>query len=315
MHTMHVEDLDLTQIRLLAALADTRQLSTAAVRIGLSQSAASHALAKLRRHSGDALIVRVANGLSPTPYGERLANSAREAILLLRDGLDANLKFDPTNTTRQFTVFLSDVGQMVLLPKLLTFMKQNAPNATLRACPVPLERPDAALSSGEVDLAVGYFTTLVSGFRHTFLFRESYSCVVRADHPDFTAGMNLDVFRAAPRAMADATGMSHAVMEHQLARHGVRGTPKLRVPQFMVLPLLIAKSDLLVVMPTRLAETFASFVPLKVMVPPVPLPEFDIAAYWHERFHDDTANQWFRRVFVRLFRGRQNSRLADFFSS
>jgi DNA-binding transcriptional LysR family regulator len=302
MRLMHVEDLDLTKIRLLAALADTRKLSAAAARLGLSQSAASHALAKLRDQLGDALFVRTATGLSPTPFGEQLAEAARAALHLLRDGLEANRRFDSKTTTREFTVFMSDVGQMVLLPKLLAFMKEEAPNAILRACPVPLEQPGAALASGEVDLAVGFFTTLVGGFRQSLLFKESYSCVVRTDHPGFAAGMSLEAFRAAARAMADATGMSHAVMEHQLARHGIHGTPKLRVPHFMVLPLVIAKSDLLVVMPSRLAETFSSLVPLKVMQPPVSLPEFDIGVYWHERFHDDPANRWFRRAFVKLFR-------------
>jgi len=302
MHAMHFENMDLTQVRLLAALADTRKLSAAAATIGLSQSAASHALAKLRDQLGDALFVRAAAGLSPTPFGEHLAASARDALAVLRDGLEANQRFDPKTTTRQFTVFMSDVGQMVLLPRLLAFMKEEAPNASLRACPVPLEDPGGALASGEVNLAVGYFTTLVGGFRQSVLFQESYSCVVRADHPDFAAGMSLEAFRRTPRAMADATGMSHAVMEHQLARHGIRGTPRLRVPQFMVLPLVIARSDLLVVMPTRLAETFAALVPLKVMTPPVPLPVFDVTVYWHERFNGDPGNRWFRRVFVRLFR-------------
>jgi len=96
--------------------------------------------------------------------------------------------------------------------------------------------------------------------------------------------------------MADATGMSHAVMEHQLARHRIRGTPRLRVPQYMVLPLVIAWSDPLVVMLSRLAETFASLMPLKVMTPPVPLPVFDIAVYCHERFNSDPGNRWFRRL-------------------
>jgi DNA-binding transcriptional LysR family regulator len=302
MHTMHVEDLDLTKIRLLAALGETRRLSTAAARVGLSQSAASHALAKLREQAGDALFVRAAGGVSATPFGERLAEAARDALSLLRNGLEASRRFDPNTTTREFTVFLSDVGQMVLLPKLLAFMAQAAPRATLRACPVPLEQPAAALAAGEVDLAVGFFTTLVTGFRQSVLFQESYSCVVRADHPNFDEGMSLDAFRTTPRAMADATGMSHAVMEHQLARHGMHAAPKLRVPQFMVLPLVIAQSDLMVVMPTRLAQTFAALVPLKVMPPPMPLPVFDVTAYWHERFNDDAANRWFRRAFVQLFR-------------
>ena len=307
MHAMHVKDLDLTKVRLLAALAETRKLSAAAARVELSQSAASHALAKLREQLGDALFVRSAGGFSATPFGERLAEAARQALDTLQNGLESNRRFDPKTTSREFTVFMSDVGQMVLLPRMLAYLKEEAPNASLRACPVPLEQPGDALAAGEVDLAVGFFTTLAGGFRQSVLFQESYSCVVRADHPEFANGMSLDAFRAAPRAMADATGMSHAVMEHQLARHGIYTTPILRVPQFMVLPLLIAPSDLLVVMPSRLAETFASLVPLRVMAPPVPLPVFDITVYWHERFNDDPANRWFRRAFVKLFRGLRSN--------
>jgi len=119
MHAMHLEDMDPAQIRLLAALADTRKLSSAAATIGLSQSAASHALAKLRDQLGDALFVRAPAGLSPTPFGEHLATAARDALAVLRGGLEANPRFDPKTTTRQFTIIMSDVGQMVVLPELV----------------------------------------------------------------------------------------------------------------------------------------------------------------------------------------------------
>ena len=197
---------------------------------------------------------------------------------------------------------MSDVGQMVFLPKLLSFMHKEAPGASLRVCPIPLQQPGTELASGEVDLAVGFFTNLAAGFRQSPLFRESYSCVVRSDHPNVRTGMSRNAFVETPRTLADSTGMSHAVMEHELARNGLGGTPKLRVPQFMVLPLVIANSDLLVVMPSRLARTFALLVSLKVMAPPIPLPEFPIKVFWHERFHHDPGSQWLRRAFVRLFR-------------
>ena len=302
MHTMHINDFEFTEIRLLAELAELRKLSAAAARLGLSQSAASHALSRLRKRVGDPLFIRSNAGFFPTPYGERLSAAARQAMNILLDGFATSEPFDPSATTRRFNVYMSDVGQMVFLPKLLAFMNDKAPGASLRACPIPLEHPGAALASGEVDLAVGFFTNLTAGFRQSILFREHYACVVRSDHPNFRTGMSVEAFAASPRALADASGMAHAIMEAELRKHGFGDTTRLIVPQFMVLPLVIARSDLLVIMPSRLAKAFALLAPIKILRPPVPLRPYDIKAYWHERFHQDPASRWFRRALVQLFR-------------
>lgn len=302
MHTMHINELEFNEIRLIAELADLRKLSAAAARLGLSQSAASHALARLRRRTGDPLFVRGSDGFYPTPYGERLSVAARKAINILLDGLASNAPFSAASTTRRFNVYLSDVGQMVLLPKLLTFLAREAPQASLRACPIPLDDPGAQLSSGEVDLAVGFFSNLTGGFRQSFLFRERYVCVVRVDHPNFRSGMTVEGFAKSPRAIADASGMAHAVVEEELRKQHLMAPPRLTVPQFMVLPLVIAHSDLLVIMPSRLAEAFAQLVSIKVLRPPVALRPYDIKVFWHERFHRDPASRWFRHALVQLFR-------------
>jgi DNA-binding transcriptional LysR family regulator len=302
MYMMHLDGIDINQVRLLAALAELGSLSGAAGRIGLSQSAASHALAKLRQRVGDPLFVRTANGLHPTPYGERLGLAARNAVEALLDGFASMRAFDPRTSTRRFNVYLSDVGQMVFLPKFMSYLNAEAPGSDLRVFPVPLDNPGTALASGEVDLAVGFFTNLASGFRQSLVFRERYVCVVRTDHPRFRTGMSTEAFLASPRALADASGMAHTIVEQTLTRHGLGETVKLRVPEFMVLPLVIANSDLLVIMPSRLAQAFAQLVPIKVLRAPVPLPPYDIRAYWHERYHNDPAINWLRRSFVRLFR-------------
>lgn len=302
MHAMHIDDLDFGEIRLIAELASLRKLSAAAARLNLSQSAASHALARLRRRTGDALFVRGSAGFYPTPYGERLSAAARQALDILLDGLASNAPFDAASTTRRFNVYLSDVGQMVLLPKLLAFLAREAPQASLRAWPIPLDDPGTQLASGEVDLAVGFFSNLAAGFRQSLLFRERYVCVVRDDHPNFRSGMTAEGFAKSPRAIADASGMAHAVVEEELRKQGLVASPRLTVPQFMVLPLVIANSDLLVIMPSRLAKAFAQLVSIKILRPPVALKPYDIKIYWHERFHQDPASRWFRRTLAELFR-------------
>jgi len=305
MQDMHIaRGLDSTQIRLLAELSRLRSVSAASRKIGLSQSAASHALAKLRRQLGDPLFTRAGQGFQPTPYGERLGMAACEALDVLVAGLASNRPFDPRTTTRHFTLYANDVGQTVFLPRLLAFLRKEAPGATVRTAPIPLENPGAALSTGEVDVAVGFFNNLTTGFRQSLLFRERYVCVMRSNHPKFRGGMTLEAFKSSEHAMADATGMAHAVIDRFLAKHRIQRNIVLRVPGFHVLPMIIASSDLLAVIPGRLAQSFVSHVPIKVLPLPIPIPPFDIRIYWHERYHYDPTLRWFRSVFVDLFRAK-----------
>jgi DNA-binding transcriptional LysR family regulator len=302
MHDMHMpRGLDFTEIRLLAELSRLRNISAASRKIGLSQSAASHALAKLRRQLSDPLFMRTGKGFQPTPYGERLGMAACEALDVLIAGLASNRPFDPRATTRNFTLYANDVGQLVLLPRLLAFFKKEAPGATVRACPIPVENPGGALSTGEIDVAVGFFDNLTTGFRQSLLFREHYVCVVRSNHPKFRSGMTLEAFKSSEHAIADVAGMAHAVIDRFLAKQRVQRNIVLRVPGFHVLPMIIASSDLLAVIPGRLAEAFVSHVPMKVLPLPISIPPFDIRIYWHERYEQDPALRWFRRAFIELF--------------
>jgi DNA-binding transcriptional LysR family regulator len=293
--------LDFGQIELLAELGELNSISAASARIGLSQSAGSHALARLRVTLGDPLFVRTSGGLRPTPYGAGVARAAAEALRGLRESLEAGRSFDPTNTRRNFTVYMTDVGQTVFLPPLLAMFGGEAPAVSLGVAPIPAEGQAAALESGEVDVALGFFTTLTSGFRQRLLFRERYVCVTRADHPAFSRGMTLEAFYATGQAITTASGAGHRLLDHLLERQRIRRRVVLSVPQFLSLPLVIAESDLLVMVPSQLAEVFARLVPLKVMQPPIRIPAYDIRVYWHERYHHDAANRWLREQFIRMF--------------
>jgi DNA-binding transcriptional LysR family regulator len=302
MQTLHIGDLSFTQMRLIAELLRLRSVSTASDSIGLSQPAASHALAKLRRQFGDPLFTRTAKGFQPTPYGERLGIAAREAVAGLVAAIASGRQFDPSTTTRCFNLYASDVGQMVFLPKLLGYLKKAAPGATVKVWPIPLEQPALPLGSGDVDVAVGYFNNLTTGCRQTFLFRDRYVCVVRANHPRFAKGMTLEAFHSAEHASAHTTGMAHANIDQMLAKYQVHRNITLSVPGFHVLPMVIRNSDLVAIVPAMLAEEYASHVPIKVLPMPVPVPPFDLRIYWHDRYHHDAPIRWLRKVFVELFR-------------
>lgn len=312
MNDMHLSQLDLTQIRLLAELSRFRNVSQAALRIGVSQSAGSHALAKLRRQLGDPLFTRTRDGFQPTPFGARVGSAATEALDVLLAGLTSSSEFNPRTASREFNFYANDVGQMVLFPSLLKFLKAKAPGVTVRVHPIPLDSPGAGLSSGEVDFAVGFFDNLMAGFRQTLVFRERFVCIARAGHPGVKRGMTVDAFKNAEHAVADPTGMAfHGVIERVLSRQGLRRNVKVRLPSLHVLPMIVANSDLLGVVPSRLAQAYAQILPVKVLPLPVATSSYDIRLHWHERYDHDPAIQWMRRSFVGLFASQRTKTTRD----
>jgi DNA-binding transcriptional LysR family regulator len=298
----HVNALRLTQLQLIDALARCGSLTEAAKQTGLTQPAASHALARLRRDLNDPIFVRTSEGMQPTPYGMKVAEAVHEVLRVLRNGLDRELEFDPETSTRAFNVFMSDVGQLLYLPKLLARLSKEAPNVTIHVRYLPARTPHLILESGEVDLAVGAFTALTSGCMQRRLYQSQYVCIVRKDHPAFVQGMTLGAFRNVPHAFADAKGYVHEVLDRWLTRHKLHRSVKLHVPNYLVLPLVIAKSDLQAIVATGVAEVFANILPLKIMPLPTKAPTYDIKLFWHERFHRDPANRWFRDFVSRTLR-------------
>ena len=269
MSFMHVGSLQLSQLRLVYEIAASGSLTEAADRVGLTQPAASHALARLREQLNDQLFVRTSDGMRPTPYGTRLAAAVRDALAALDGALDSHAAFNAETSRRVFNLYISDNGQLVILPTLLARLKELAPHVCIRVHAFPAKGLHVSLESGNVDLAIGSFTNLVAGFKQKRLFREKHVCVVRRDHPLFYNGMTAEAFRAAPHAFAQGAGLVHELLERWLSKQDVHREVKLSVPQFMVLPMVIANSDVLGLMPSRVADQYAKVLPLKLLEPPL----------------------------------------------
>jgi DNA-binding transcriptional LysR family regulator len=296
MHRMNLSSLDLNLLLVLRALLAERSVTRAAKVVGLSQPATSHALSRLRAVLGDPLFVRAGKALVPTPRAESLAVPLEAALVDLERALTGPAPFDPATAKRSFTVATSDYGALVLLAPLLARLSRLAPNIDLRVRDPGTSTGAEWLASGEVDVA---FTPALSGFdppgtRAQRLFSERFVCLVRKGHPRVKEKLTLKAYAELPHAFIAPRGTRGGVVDDVLRERGLERRVALLLPGFLVAPQVIARSDLIVTLGERVARSYAGFLPLRILQPPVPLPGFSFQQVWHERVHADPAQAWLR---------------------
>lgn len=299
MNALHLGSVDLNLLVVLDALLAERNVTRAASRVGITQSAASHALARLRALTGDELLVRGRDGMTPTTRGEALAQPVRRALEEIGRALAPQAPFDPGTATGRVLVATSDYGELVLLPRLAARVAKDAPGIDLRVVPAADDFA-APLASGEFDLAI---TPLRpdderTGVYARRLFEERFVCVVREGHP--LAGKKLTParFAAASHALISPRGKEGGFVDDALARLGLKRRVAVAVPHFLIAPHVVASTDLILTLAGRVADVLAGPLGLAVLTPPreLELTGFTISALWHERTHADPMQRWFRDV-------------------
>lgn len=295
---MNVQDVDLNLLRVFDAVLRERGVTAAAGRLGLTQPAVSNALARLRALFGDALFVRTAEGMDPTPFARELGEPVRQALALLESALAHGPGFDPGGSSRAFRFYMSDLGQIEFLPPLLERVQREAPGVRLEAVALEVEDIAEALAAGALDLAVGFLPGLGPPVRRRPLFRDPYVCLMRADHP--IENLTRKRFMEASHALVTYRG-GHRVIEEALDRAGLSRRIALRLPHFTVAPMVLERTDLVLTLPQRVARVFEKRGNLKSLPPPVPIPPAEVAVHWHERFEGDPGNRWLRDLMTDLY--------------
>ena len=298
---MNMTDLDLNLLRVLDAIASEGGVTVAGERLGLSQPAISNALARLRLCFGDPLFVRTPRGMRPTPFAQQLAQPVRQALRLIQSALQQHAGFDPRSSGNTFRFYMSDIGEMVFLPGLLERVKRDAPGVKIEVVRIPIKDVHTALEAGELDLAVGFLPGLITGMRARPLFREHYVCMLRADHPAIGAKISAKQFRHAAHVLVSYVGTGHQVIEETFIAAGLSERIAVRVPHFLVVPMILERTDLVVTVPSRVAAVFAQRGNFKVLPLPLRMSSFEVRLHWHQRFHQDPANSWLRELMAELY--------------
>lgn len=294
--------IDLNLFVLFDAVYRARNLTTAGRAVGLSQSAMSHALSRLRSAFKDPLFVRDPRGLRPTPLAAHFAPILAEGLETIRRGLEGK-SFDPTRSARTFTIGMGDIAEVVQLPHLIRALHTAAPHVRINTVQIPGPRLRDALADGEVDLATGDYV-LGAGCREAPLYQSEYACVARADHPVIGERLTLKQFKAAEHILVAPEGASpHGRnIERLLTSRRIGARIAVQISHFHGVAALIAATDLIATVPARLALAMRELSDIKMWMPPVALPKINVSLYWHERHHREPGNAWLRQAYIKLFR-------------
>lgn len=295
MHTMHdkaLSGVDLNLLVVLRALLRERHVTRAAARVGLSQSATSHALSRLRELYGDPLLVRSGRTLSLTPRAARLLPTLERGLGELQSVLSAEPEFDPATARRTFTLGTSDYLQALIIAPLLRELTARAPAVDLVVVVFP--NLSELLESGSIDLALTVPIHETQAFRQERLFGDEFVCMVRQGHPRVRGALSLKKYLAERHVVVAPSGTPGSLVDTTLAQHGLERRIALRVTNFLIAPVVVSETDFVNTMPVRLARQLAKTYPLRLVRPPLRLPEFEFGMFWHPRFDRDPAHQWFR---------------------
>jgi DNA-binding transcriptional LysR family regulator len=307
MHELHLRSLDLNLIVALDALLEERSVTRAAHRVGITQSAMSHALARLRAVTGDALLVRTASGMVATARAEELGPPIRRALEGVATALRPPQPFDPMTAEARIRIGTGDYGEIVLLPSVVERLAKDAPRVDLRVV-FQGDNPGDMLRSGDADLLLSpvFAADAGPGIYTRKLFQERFVCVVRCDHPLAGKKLTLARYVAASHALISPRGKEGSVTDDALARMGLSRRVAVTVPHFLVAPHIVAQSDLILTLAARVADMLAAPLGLVLLDPPseLGLEGFTMSAVWHERTHGDPAQRWIRDLFAEVARDR-----------
>jgi DNA-binding transcriptional LysR family regulator len=295
--------LDLDWLSVFVEIYKTQSVSRAAQALGMEQASASIVLTKLRRHFDDPLFCRISSGMAPTPRAQTIYPDLLEALKRLENARGAIGAFLPQQATREFRICMTDISEIVLLPRLINHLQKTASGLVIEAEKISPESR-RRLASGDIDLAVGFTPDLESGFYQQSLFAQDFVCLAARSHPRIGTKLTRKAFSSEGHILVVASGTGHSIVDKVLAKNKLERRVVLRVQSYLGVARIVAQTEFLVIVPRQLGLALAEQESIKVLEPPLLLPTYKVKQHWHERFNLDAGNVWLRKTMAELFSGK-----------
>jgi len=288
--------IDLNLLVALDVLLAERHVTRAARRMGITQSAMSQTLQRLRDVLDDPLLVRRGTGMAPSPRAEALATPLRLALRGLERVVLEPPAFEPARSDRAFRVASFDVYGVSVLPRLFARVHQAAPRVELEVVPVVMDRVHEQLRQGEVDVALLRPREEPADIAHEPAIEEQLVSMVRADHPLLRARITAAAYVRWPHAIFRITDGGPTAVDAMLDAEGLSRHVPLRLPYFLAAPALACESDLVITLPRSAARAFERRWPVAVFVPPLPPIRYTVHMIWSRHLDADPGHRWLRSL-------------------
>lgn len=293
MHSLSAVDLNL--VVALHALLEERSVTRAAVRLGLSQPAVSHALSRLRTQFDDPLLMRSGRRMVLTARAEALRPQVQLTVLQL-EGLMCSPRFDPAGLETRVRVVTDDGIGFTLLPHVLRAMVAEAPGVGLDVLPRGAPGRKALVRTGKADLAIGHIGGAGMDLHRQPLYDDPWVCVLRRDHPAVRTGFDASTWATSQHVIVSPTGGQRGEVDAVMQRAGLTRHVVLAVPHFLAALAVVAGSDLVLTTPQSVARSQAVALGLVTLAPPLEMEPVQICMIWDARTHHDPAQQWLRAM-------------------
>jgi LysR family transcriptional regulator, nod-box dependent transcriptional activator len=297
---MRLHGLDLNLLVALDALLNERNVTRAADRLHMSQSAASHALSRLRRQLADELLVPVGRRMVPTPFGQVLARQVRELLVQIDATIKARPEFDPRESDRHFVLAASDYATNVLLLEVQRRLDTLAPGVALEILPV-IDSSVQALRMGEIDFMVFPDRYRIAELPSATLFTDRLVCIKWRENTTLGARLTVEEFRRQDHVVFQPDPGHVIALDAWLRDHyQLKPAVKLAVPSYGLVPPGVAGTGRIATIPERLARRFEKSLNLSIIEPEFEMPALVEVLQWSPVREQDAGHRWFRDLVLRV---------------
>lgn len=293
--------IDLSLIKVFIIIYQTKNISHAAERLNLSQPSVTYNLNRLRKILNDPLFIRDKFGVKPTKLAENLYPTFYESIIKIDLAIDSAKNFDPFTSNKTFRLGVSDLGEICLLPSLMQYLVQHAPNIKLEIEEIHSDKVEEWLIEGFIDVAVFNSSyTIMPQIESRNLFEEHYVCIANKNHPRIQTALNLTQYLY-ERHISIKSSTGHIEIDQRIKELGYSRKIMLEVPHFSVLENIVKNSDLLVTLPSRAAAVYQSNTDVNIFQLPFEVRPFNVSVNWYNHRDDVEARKWFCSILKNIF--------------
>ena len=298
-----IRKLDLNLLVVLDAIHGEGGVTRAAQKLNLTQPAISHALSRLRALFDDPLFVRQGRALVPTPLTRGLIEPLRRSLRGLSALLGEAQPFTPASAEARFTLAMRDPVELLLLPRLMPLLAQDAPGIDLRVVQVARRNLEPALAAGTLDLALDVPLPVSESVHRRRVAADRLVMVARRQHPHIRNGAGLTDYLRQQHVMVTSRRRGPGFEDVVLSEHGLERRVRLRCRNYLSAFRVVAESDLVLTMAERYAGVLNAGFGHRVLPLPLKTPTLDLYLYWHAAVEEDPANRWLRGLVLEIFAG------------